>query len=93
MTETKWTEPFPPDDWLAEDMDRDLTFLTWREKTWRERGQTAIAWTGAVIVGMVIAGAILWGIFESLNGLGRHQSEYNRCLQHATNGYEIKQCQ
>jgi hypothetical protein len=88
-----WREPVPPDDWLAEDMDRDLTFLTWREKTWRERGQTIGAWIVATIIAGVISGAILWGIFESLEGLGRNQSEYNHCLQHATNGYEIKQCQ
>jgi phosphate/sulfate permease len=74
-------------------MNRDLMFLTWSEKTWRERGQTALSWIVATIVGAAISGAILWGIFESLDGLGRNQSEYNRCLQHATNGYEIKQCQ
>jgi hypothetical protein len=75
-----------------EAMSRNWLNLTWREKTWSERGQTVISWVLACIFGVVIFGTGLLMLGDALDGIGRYNSEHNRCLQKATNGLEIKQC-
>ena len=73
-------------------MSRDWTVLLWREKTWGERGQTVLANALAGIIGAGMFIGALLVIGECLDGVSRYNSEHDRCLKHATNGYDIKQC-
>lgn len=45
---------------------------------------TAITLVGAVVVLSVIG--------MSIESIGQHQEDRERCLKHATNGYEMEQC-
>ncbi len=71
---------------------RDLTFLSWWEMTWTERGATVLVWavSSVIGIGMFVGGLLVLG--ECLDGISRYKSEHDRCLQHATNGYEIREC-
>lgn len=73
-------------------MSRDWTTLTWCEKTWSERSQTILANALAGIIGTLMFVGVILVVGECLDGVARYKSEHNRCLQHATNGYDIKSC-
>lgn len=75
-----------------QNMSRDSTILTWREKTWVERGQTVLANTLAGIIGAGMFVGALLVVGECLDGISRYKSDHERCLKHATNGYEIEHC-
>lgn len=72
---------------------RDWTFLTWREKTWGERCQTAVVFALASVFCLALFAAGIMVLGDALGGIARYKAEHNRCLQQATNGYEIKRCQ
>jgi hypothetical protein len=67
--------------------------LTWSNANWKERiflgALYAFGW-GVVFPAMLIGA--LWLLGSMVEGIGRHNTEHDRCLKHATNGYEIKQC-
>lgn len=72
--------------------DRDWSMLTWGEKTWSERVQTAIS----MAVAFVIASAMFLGVVlllgQILDVQTQRLEEHERCLKHATNGYDIERC-
>jgi len=67
--------------------------MPWRIATWGERAGIvlfhAIMW-GGVFPAMLIGGLFVLGTMA--DGISRHNAEHDRCLKHATNGFEIKQC-
>lgn len=66
--------------------------VPWKVATWGERIVKIglfFAGTAFVIVGVIAALAFFGMMME---GVGRYNSEHDRCLKNATNGYEIKQC-
>lgn len=67
--------------------------MPWHVANWRERIGImffyAIGW-GVVFPAMFIG--MLWLLGSMGEGISRYNSEHDRCLKHATNGYEIKQC-
>ncbi len=74
-------------------MARDLANLVWREKTWSERAQTVAIFVVATAVVLAMSFfALVYAVGPSLDGISRYNSEHRRCLQRATNGYEIQQC-
>lgn len=73
-------------------MSRNWANLTWGEKTWGERGQTALCWIIASAVGLAMLIGALFVVGASLDGVARYNTERDRCLKRAINGYEIKQC-
>lgn len=64
----------------------------WRDLTWRERFETVLVWiiSGAISTAMFIGVVILIG--SAVDGISKHKSERNSCLQRATNGLEIEDC-
>ncbi len=73
-------------------MSRDWSQLLWREKTWGERVQTSIAFVVACVIGLGMFVVGLWALGSTVDGITQYKTEHDRCLKHATNGYEIKQC-
>ena len=70
-------EPFPP----------------WRLATWSERGWlillNLISW-GVLFPAMLVGLFMLLGMM--LDTSAQRHEEHDRCMKHATNGYEIEQC-
>jgi hypothetical protein len=67
--------------------------IRWREATWLQRLRMSVFWGvgwGVVFPAMLIGA--LWLLGSMVEGIGRHNTEHDRCLKHASNGYEIKQC-
>lgn len=71
---------------------RDWTNLTWGDQTWGERAKSAISFILAAVIGlgMFVGGILVLG--SALDGVDRYNSEHDRCLKQAMNGYEIKRC-
>lgn len=67
-------------------------FPSWEWATPCERLMVIGGWTFAGLVGAAIGAGILFALGSSVEGVTRYKSEHNRCLQNATNGYEILQC-
>jgi hypothetical protein len=73
-------------------MSRDWTMLTWREQTWGERAKHVLAWLLATIFTICFAVGTLLILGQAMDGVDRYHVEHDRCLKHATNGYDIKRC-
>lgn len=73
-------------------MARDWLNLTWREKTWGERVQTAVAFTASCVTGLVMGFGVLLVLGQMIEVAGQRSEDHNRCMKHATNGYEIERC-
>lgn len=73
-------------------MARDSTILLWREKTWSERAQTVAAGILACVIGTGMLLFALYVLGLMIENAGQYSDEHDRCLKHATNGLEIKQC-
>ncbi len=67
--------------------------MPWHVANWRERVGIVLfhAFGWGVVFPAMFIGA-LWLLGSMGEGIGRHNAEHDRCLKHATNGYEIKQC-
>lgn len=52
----------------------------------------AVCFVIAGIIGTVIASVIIFCLGMLLEGITYDKQEYERCLKHATNGYEIEKC-
>lgn len=67
--------------------------MPWHVANWRERAGIlffyGLMW-GVVFPAMLFGG--LWVIGSTIDGIGQHNAEHDRCLKHATNGYEIREC-
>lgn len=67
--------------------------MPWHVANWRERVGIVIfqgiMW-GGVFPAILIGGVLLIGSIGE--GLSIQNAEHDRCLKHATNGYEIRQC-
>jgi hypothetical protein len=46
----------------------------------------------ATIVGLLMTGAVLLVLGEMIDGANERSADHERCLKHATNGYESKEC-
>jgi hypothetical protein len=46
----------------------------------------------AAIAGLLMAAAVLLVLGEMIDGANERSADHERCLKHATNGYEIKEC-
>lgn len=66
--------------------------LTFKEANWRERYMMAHCFCAASVIGLWMFGFGLVVLGGAADGIGRYNAEHDRCLKHATNGYEIKQC-
>ncbi len=65
----------------------------WRTLNWKERIGLSVFWVvgfGVVVPVGLIAILMIFGMM--IEGIGQHNVQHDRCLKHATNGYEIKQC-
>lgn len=69
-------EPYPP----------------WRIATWPERGCKVLIWllAGAFFVGGIVAFFVVFGMM--MEGASQRSEDHDRCMKHATNGYEIERC-
>ena len=65
---------------------------SWSWATWPERAGIVAVWLVSSAVALAMAFGVLLVVGESVEGISRYKSEHDRCLQKATNGYEIKQC-
>jgi len=65
----------------------------WSWATWRERAVIVllniIAW-GVVFPAMFIGAIWMFGMM--IDGVAQRSEEHDRCMKHATNGYEIERC-
>ncbi len=71
---------------------RDPLMLPWRELTWLERCGVVLSWIIATVFCLVLFGGGILVLGGMADGITRHRSERNACLQQATNGLEIEQC-
>ena len=51
-----------------------------------------IGWLAAIVIGVVLFVGAISALGEMVDGIGQHDQDRDRCLRHATSGYEIKQC-
>lgn len=60
--------------------------------TWKEMPLILLSWLAGVIV--VIVGFLLfmWLLATIIENAGERSTQHDRCLKHATNGYEIERC-
>lgn len=68
-------------------------FVPWALATWRERLSLCAFY--AVMYGVVTPAlllGIMWVVGSTIDGFALRNTEHDRCLKQATNGYEIKQC-
>lgn len=64
-------------------------------KFWRVVGNvllTISAWAVAIAFGIACAIGVLYVFASAVDGIGERRMEHDRCMKHATNGYEIEQC-
>jgi hypothetical protein len=69
-------EPFPP----------------WRLATWGERSQMVLVWVILLPVGIGMFVGIIAIIGISMENASQRNADHDRCMKHATNGYEIERC-
>lgn len=65
----------------------------WRLLTWPERLGLCAFWAvgwGVVFPALLIGALFIMGAM--IEGIGQQNAEHDRCLKHATNGYEIRAC-
>lgn len=58
-------------------------------KPWQLKLLHGVLWV-TVFPAMFIGALVVLGMM--VEGYGKYRAEKDRCLKHATNGYEIKQC-
>jgi hypothetical protein len=73
-------------------MSRDWTKILWRDQTWGERAQNVIAWTFAWVIGLAMLVGVLLVLGMMMDANDHHYIEYDYCMKHATNGYNIQKC-
>lgn len=54
--------------------------------------KSAIAYIAGTVVVVICAFVILGFVGAAIEGVTDWQIEHERCLKHATNGYEIRRC-
>jgi Tfp pilus assembly protein PilN len=71
---------------------RDWSTLLWSEKTWGERAQTALCMSVAFVVGLAMFLGVVLLLGQIMDVQTQRIEDHERCLKHATNGYDIQQC-
>ena len=47
---------------------------------------------GYVVVVPVLFLVVMWFVASAFETIGEYNAQHDRCLKHATNGYEIREC-
>lgn len=88
-------------EWMAERDERNRRTgawgfdpgMPWRIANWKERAGIVcfqfVMW-GVIFPTLLIVAAIIFGAI--MDGVTRYNTEHDRCLKRATNGYEIRAC-
>lgn len=81
-----WRDSFP------EDARWQFWPVPWRFATWHERFVKLFLWMGGAIfvaVGFIAMMALFATIVDNA---AQRNVDHDRCMKHATNGYEIERC-
>ena len=66
--------------------------MPWGIATWKERGLLVLTYAGMLIAGLIGFLAVMWLLASMVDVASQRNVDHDRCLKHATDGYEIRKC-
>lgn len=60
--------------------------------TWKELPGILLYWLAGVVVVVVGFLLVMWLFASMIDAAGERSAQHDRCMKHATNGYEIERC-